>query len=91
MPVLIAIYPVAIVLIFLTFINYAIPVHTYVYRGAILLTILISIPNAIEGAGLVEFGFLHALPLDSEGVGWLIPAVAGGMIGFIMLQYKQKK
>ena len=91
-PVLIAIYPVAIVLIFLTFINYAIPVHNYVYRGAILLTILISIPNAVEGAGLnIEFGFLHALPLYSEGVGWLIPAVAGGVIGFIMLQYKHKK
>ncbi|TKD67949.1 branched-chain amino acid transport system II carrier protein [Pseudalkalibacillus hwajinpoensis] len=90
-PVLIAIYPIAIVLIFLTFINYATPVHNYVYRGAILLTTFISIPNAIEGAGLnIEFGFLHALPLYSEGVGWLLPAVAGGVIGLLILQFKQK-
>ncbi|MBN8209529.1 branched-chain amino acid transport system II carrier protein [Bacillus sp. NTK071] len=90
-PVLIAIYPIAIVLIFLTFIDYAIPVHNYVYRGSILLATFISIPNAIEGAGLnIGFGWLHTLPLYSEGVGWLLPAIAGGVIGLLILQFKQK-
>ncbi len=86
LPVLIAIYPIAIVLIFLTFVNYVLPIHRYVYQGAILLTICISVPNALEGAelGIPGLGFLHNLPLYSEGIGWLVPAIAGGVIGLFI-------
>ncbi|MGA9289244.1 MAG: branched-chain amino acid transport system II carrier protein [Anaerobacillus sp.] len=92
LPVLIAIYPIAIVLIFLTFVNYISPVHRYVYQGAILLTICISVPNALEGADLAVPGleFLHNLPLYSEGVGWLVPAVTGGIIGLIIGSLSKK-
>lgn len=85
-PVLIAIYPIAIVLIFLTFINYVVPLHHYIYKWAILLTILVSIPNALEGANLAVpgFGFMEQLPLYSEGIGWLLPALAGVLIGLLL-------
>ncbi|MCA0986371.1 branched-chain amino acid transport system II carrier protein [Guptibacillus algicola] len=84
-PVLIAIYPIAIILIFLTFINYIIPLHHYIYKWAIFLTVIVSIPKALEGANLPIPGleFLHYLPLYSEGIGWLIPALAGILIGVI--------
>ncbi|MFK3958102.1 branched-chain amino acid transport system II carrier protein [Pseudalkalibacillus hwajinpoensis] len=86
LPVLIAIYPVAIVLIFLTFMSYLFSIHHYVYRGAIILTILLSVPNALEGAGINMPGItiLQKLPLYSDGVGWIVPAIIGGIVGWIM-------
>ncbi|WP_347549272.1 branched-chain amino acid transport system II carrier protein [Pseudalkalibacillus hwajinpoensis] len=91
LPVLIAIYPIAIVLILLTFLNYTFSVHHYVYRGAILFTTLISIPNALEGANISMPGvsILHSLPLYSEGVGWLLPALFGGVLGLFFLLIKK--
>ncbi|WP_077623532.1 branched-chain amino acid transport system II carrier protein [Sediminibacillus massiliensis] len=83
-PVLVAIYPVAIVLVILSFIDKWFSGSKLVYRGAILLTAVVSIYQ-----GLVEFGLpmaaiqplMEELPLFSVGLGWLLPAVVGGAIG----------
>ncbi|MCA0171562.1 branched-chain amino acid transport system II carrier protein [Bacillus sp. RAR_GA_16] len=93
LPVLIAIYPIAIVLIFLTFINNVLPIHHYVYRGAIILTIFISVPNALEGAGIIlpGMGMMAALPLYSEGVGWVIPALIGAGMGLLLSKTSDKR
>ena len=86
LPVLIAIYPIAIVLIFLTFLENAFPIHHYVYRGAIISTVIISVPNALEGAGITlpGMGIMQTLPLYNEGVGWIIPAIVGAVIGLLL-------
>ncbi|WP_138420237.1 branched-chain amino acid transport system II carrier protein [Aquibacillus sediminis] len=88
-PVLVAIYPIAIVLILLTFLNASTPIS----RGAILLTAFISLFD-----GLKEFGItidlvqslLENLPFFSIGMGWVVPAIIGGIIGGVIQFLTQK-
>lgn len=83
-PVLVAIYPIAIVLVLLTFLNKWFEGSKRVYRGAILLTAIVSVYQ-----GLTEFGLqmtalqpiIEQLPLYGVGLGWLLPAVIGASIG----------
>ncbi|GGJ82823.1 branched-chain amino acid transport system carrier protein [Lentibacillus kapialis] len=85
-PVLTFIYPIAIVLIILTFLHRIFGEAQAVYRGAILLTVVIALYD-----GLTEFGLempavtsvMSYLPFFSLGLGWLVPAIAGGVIGYL--------
>ncbi|WP_087972296.1 branched-chain amino acid transport system II carrier protein [Oceanobacillus rekensis] len=90
-PVLVFIYPIAIVLILLTFMNKLFHESTAVYRGAILFTAIVSFYD-----GLVAFGFelqtitpfMEKLPFFSIGLGWLLPAIIGGLIGIAFSKTK---
>lgn len=85
-PVLTFIYPITIVLILLTFMQKFFQGSKAVYRGAILLTAITSLYE-----GLVEYGldisvikpFMESLPFFSYGLGWVVPAVIGGVIGLL--------
>ncbi|SET75888.1 branched-chain amino acid:cation transporter, LIVCS family [Oceanobacillus limi] len=89
-PVLTFIYPIAIVLIALTFMHRLFGGRTAVYRWAILFTAMISLYD-----GLIAFGFkldnlttfLAMLPFFEIGLGWLIPAIAGGLLGFSVQRF----
>ncbi|WP_373558560.1 branched-chain amino acid transport system II carrier protein [Bacillus sp. FJAT-45350] len=89
LPILIAIYPIAMVLILLSFIDKII--HSNVYIGAIIGAAIVSIVDGLAIAS-IEITFLHDLygyiPLYSEGVGWLVPAVIGGIIGYFIGEKK---
>lgn len=91
-PVLLAIYPLAIVLMILSFIDKSFNRAPIVYRLSLLFTSFISIFDGFKAAGItfspVE-RVLTNLPLYSQGIGWLIPGIIGGIIGFII--YKIKK
>ncbi|TRM10836.1 branched-chain amino acid transport system II carrier protein [Lentibacillus cibarius] len=86
-PVLTFLYPIAIVLILLTFLQPLFDGNAYVYRGAILMTGFISLYD-----GLTEYGIsmpavtsvMEHLPFFSLGLGWLVPAVLGGLIGWFL-------
>ncbi|MCQ6279340.1 branched-chain amino acid transport system II carrier protein [Bacillus sp. EB600] len=85
-PVLTMLYPLAIVLIFLTFADPLFKERVDVYRWSLLLTGLVSIVDGIKAAGvpaenLYEF-FGQYLPLFNAGMGWLIPALIGAVIGY---------
>lgn len=90
-PVLTFIYPIAIVLILLTFMNKLFKGSRGVYRGAILLTALVSLYD-----GLAAFGFdlssitplMEKLPFFSLGLGWVTPAIIGGLIGLLFSKNK---
>src|SRR5690606_23014809 len=92
-PVLMFLYPLAIVLIILALAG---PLFNYkkpVFAGAILLVFFISIIdgyNALIGSvPAFEVGMLSSistfyadyLPLYSIGLGWIVPAVVGAVIG----------
>lgn len=85
-PILNAIYPVAIMLIVLAMLNRFINESRVVYSLTILFTGVISVLDALEQVG-VEFGFvstlLEKLPLYSQGLGWLVPAVIGLSLGIL--------
>lgn len=86
-PVLNAIYPVAIALIVLAMINKFVKSSKLVYGTVILFTAVVSCTDALAQAGLkVKFlvNLFSKLPLYAEGLGWLVPALAGLVLGFVL-------
>jgi LIVCS family branched-chain amino acid:cation transporter len=94
LPVLIMIYPLAIVLILLSFYRWR--NESYVYGFALLFTGIVSFVDGLAIAD-INITFLQdifsILPFYSEGVGWLVPAIIGALIGMLFgaLTSKQSK
>lgn len=86
-PVLTAIYPIAIVLILLSFLHDLFSGRKEVYIGGIVATVLVSIADGLKAFGLklgaIEQIYLH-IPLYVDGIGWLLPAIIGSVVGFII-------
>src|SRR5699024_8524359 len=86
-PILMFLYPLAIVLMFLTFVSPLFRHAQLVYAATIGVTFLISIVDGlvalVDSLGIEMFGWLalivnlydSILPLYSQGLGWLLPAV----------------
>lgn len=92
-PVLNAIYPIAIVLIILAFLHPYIGRLRYVYGCGILLTGIVSVVSALEQSkiwipGIT--GWIRHLPFYEIGLGWMVPAVVGGIMG-AFLSFLEKK
>ncbi|WP_157805732.1 branched-chain amino acid transport system II carrier protein [Bacillus sp. mrc49] len=85
-PVMTAIYPLAIVLIFLTFFHSLFKGKPEVYQGSLLLTFIVSLFDGLSGAGIhisfIDTFFNAILPLYGAGLGWIIPAIVGGVVGY---------
>jgi branched-chain amino acid:cation transporter, LIVCS family len=79
-PALTAIYPMAIVLMILAFADDFIKGNTYVYLFTMVCTSFVSILDALSQFGL-KFGMLNYLPLYSKGLGWIVPALVGALMG----------
>lgn len=94
LPVLIIIYPLAIVLIILSFADHLFHGHRSVYVGALIFTGLISIIDGFNAANITSEALLSLLdklnsvvsflPFYDEGVGWLLPAIVGALLGYIV-------
>ncbi|GAE37666.1 branched-chain amino acid transport system carrier protein [Halalkalibacter akibai JCM 9157] len=87
-PVLLMLYPICICLMFLTFMDPLFKGKKEVYQISILFTFIVSIFDGLSAAGIVVSSvdnlFESILPLYSVGLGWLIPAVVGGIIGYLL-------
>ncbi|MPQ26350.1 branched-chain amino acid transport system II carrier protein [Bacillus paralicheniformis] len=87
-PILSAIYPLAIVVVLLSFIDKLFDERREVYIGALLPTGILSIIDGLNAAkiplGPVNDILKANIPLFSMGVGWVIPAVIGAVIGYIV-------
>jgi LIVCS family branched-chain amino acid:cation transporter len=86
-PVLIAIYPIVIVLIALTLFGSLLRKRTAVYTWAVLLTGIVSVVDGFNAAGFeldISAVFAEYLPLFSLGMGWLVPAIVGCFIGYVL-------
>ena len=82
-PVLSAIYPVAIVLIALSFFQRWLEGRRWVYPAAVLCTGVFSVLFALKGLE-VPLDFLDALPLADVGLGWVLPAGVGVVLGLLL-------
>ena len=82
-PVLGVLYPMAIVLIALSFFQRWLEGRRLVYPVAILFTGVASLLYALLDAGL-PLTFLNAVPLASIGLGWVLPAVVGILLGLLL-------
>lgn len=86
-PVLNAIYPVAIVLIVLSFCHNGTGKRKRIYPVSILFTVVVSIIYALEQSHIVIafvtplFGMLPGYKL---GLGWVLPSILGAGIGFLL-------
>ncbi|KAA9019930.1 branched-chain amino acid transport system II carrier protein [Niallia endozanthoxylica] len=92
-PVLVAIYPLAIVLIFLTFTDPLFKGRVSVYRWSMLFTGIFSAIDGIKAAGIQIEGLYSLLnqylPLFEAGMGWVLPALAGAVIGLMFPSTKK--
>lgn len=83
-PVLNAIYPIAIMLIVLAMLDRFLKESSSVYKLTILFTSVISVVDALGQVG-VKLGYVSnlfaKLPLYSQGLGWVVPAILGMFLG----------
>lgn len=85
LPILSFIYPLAIVLILLSFLHPYFKGYSTVYVGGMIATGLISLCDALIAAGYSLGGigtFVTSLPLSAQGIGWFIPGIIGCLIGY---------
>lgn len=86
-PVLNAIYPIAIMLIVLGMMNKVFKGNTMAYRLTILFTGVVSVVDALGQVGIrvgAVTTLFERLPLYSQGLGWVVPAVVGILLGVII-------
>lgn len=99
LPVLMCLYPLAIVLILLTFMAPLFHNQSLVYQWTIGITFLFSLLGSIKALPssiqkqpmMVDFidWINHVIPLESIGMGWLLPAIIAFIGAFIYQQTKQ--
>ncbi|MCL9662249.1 branched-chain amino acid transport system II carrier protein [Paenibacillus hunanensis] len=87
-PVLKIIYPLAIVLMILTFCHHLFKGNRLVYQGSMLLVFLVSIPDGLRETPL-HLGWLDTfmsgyIPMYTIGMGWVLPAVIGAIGGYVI-------
>lgn len=93
LPVLLAIYPVAIVLVILSFFDRVFYRKPFVYMMALSVTAVVSIFDALRSAGIafeqVDAILSHLLFFE-QGIGWVVPAVVGTVIGIVIARLAYK-
>ncbi|RYG73208.1 branched-chain amino acid transport system II carrier protein [Lentibacillus lipolyticus] len=86
-PVLFLLYPMAITLIALALTNNWFKGYRPVYIGSMTGAGIIAVFDAIKQAGLFvnELNQIFSfIPLFSEGGGWILPALIGGIVGYLV-------
>lgn len=79
----------AIVLIVLALLNDFFNGNSYVYLFTMICASLVSILEALGQFGF-KVNILNSLPFYSKGLGWIIPAVIGSIVGFIYGNLRNK-
>ena len=83
-PILGFIYPVAIVMIILSLTDRLFHGASQVYKSTVLLTLLYSLLDSLANVFAIPAisEVLALLPYYKEGMGWILPAIAGFAIGY---------
>src|SRR5690606_13647976 len=87
LPVLLFIYPIAMVLMFMVVIDKAWDRAPIVYGLALIATAFVSLYDGLSYVGLEIAWYkniVSALPLADQSLGWLVPAIVGTIIGWII-------
>ncbi|WP_071394018.1 branched-chain amino acid transport system II carrier protein [Bacillus tuaregi] len=86
-PVLVAIYPLAVCLMALTFLHSFFKGRKEVYQWSMGLTFIVALFDGLNAAGIsfapINDLFTSILPLYSQGLGWIVPAIIGALIGYV--------
>ncbi|SIS40779.1 branched-chain amino acid transport system II carrier protein [Salimicrobium flavidum] len=90
-PVLTFLYPIAIVLVFLAFIGGSFRHASYVYRGAVAFTAIVSLYDGLQALDISIAPLTYiveAMPFMSVGLAWTVPALTGGLLGGLLQFFK---
>ncbi len=82
-PVLFALYPIAIALVLLAFLRKHLPNPAVAYRVVVLVSFLFALLDAAKVSG-VNVSAFDMLPLFEVGMGWLLPTVAATVAMFFI-------
>lgn len=86
-PVLVMVYPIVIVMIILNIFPRIFQRDTYVFSGALWLTTLVAINDGLCCAGIkCLMPCFSWLPFYDLGLGWVVPAVVGVFLGYVLRQ-----
>ncbi|QDQ01347.1 branched-chain amino acid transport system II carrier protein [Lysinibacillus fusiformis] len=94
LPVLLIIYPLAMVLMVLSLVDNFFKGGQIVYILALIPTFMVSLYDGLKlmDIKLVPYeNLLKLLPLYEQSLGWLVPAIVGAIIGFILHKIFKKK
>ncbi|WP_205685231.1 branched-chain amino acid transport system II carrier protein [Peribacillus acanthi] len=94
LPVLVFVYPLAIVLIILSFFHDSFGGAPLVYKLALVLTGIVSLIDGLAAANIhipLLDSLYKYLPLSSQGIGWVVPAIVGALIGLVISNINGKK
>lgn len=86
-PVLLFIYPIAIVLMLLILFDKAFNRAPIVYSLSLLATAFVSFYDGVKGAEMKITWYekiLKSLPLYDQSLGWLVPALIGMLLGWLI-------
>lgn len=92
-PVVNAIYPISIMLIVLAMLDSLFKESSIVYSLTILFTGVVSVIEALDQVGVklgVVTNLSSSLPLYEKGLGWVLPAVLGMILGLGFKVIKEK-
>ena len=96
LPGLLMVYPVLMALVLAGFLDKWFKGRKPIYIGILIGTALISVPNGLETLAAnysistaAMSSFLQMIPFYNLGLGWIIPAVIGGVIGYIVSVVKK--
>ncbi len=93
-PILLVVYPIAIVLVLLSLLHKYFGGYRSVYVGALFEATVVSVFDGLKQGGIpVSFitPYFEFIPLYNEGIGWLVPALAGALIGLTIAKLSGAK
>jgi len=91
-PILGMIYPIAIVMILLGLVDNFLSKSRPIYITVVIFVALFSIIDTINKTFLSNqwSGALEILPFYTEGIGWIIPALLGLIVGYLLGMFSEK-
>nr|WP_144561719.1 branched-chain amino acid transport system II carrier protein [Bacillus mycoides] len=93
-PVLLVVYPIAIVLVLLSLLHKYFGGYRSVYVGALIGAAAVSIFDGLKQGNVPVTSitsYFEFIPLYNEGIGWFLPALAGAMIGLVIAKLQGAK
>lgn len=97
LPALLMVYPVLMALVLASFLNRWFKDRQPIYAGILIGAACVSIPNGLETLAanyniqiVALSNLLQSIPFYELGLGWVIPAVIGGIIGAIVNTMRNK-
>lgn len=94
LPILIAIYPIGIVLIVLSLIENYMRIPLVMYVGGIVGAFVVSFFDGLNNAQIQIAALspmLEKIPFYNVGIGWLLPGIIGMFVGYIISIFQKRE